>query len=227
MSYELYFKSGWSNKDAGLKRSQRSWEIHCHKKATWLCLWHRRLFTASWHSGPSWNTFNETILLLTPEILSSLPSLRSLNLSAPFLPPRLESCHRLFPLLRVPFFFFFGFTNWDDTIRDCHRHASLVLIDKTISNPSEPPPPLSLTHSSQRRSTRTGSISRFFEASVPESEFIWLNFWKEKMESDESGVFFHWCATVGVCVCLFYVCVCVCAITQQQHLNANERPFVT
>lgn len=33
MSYELYFKSGWSNKDAGLKTS---WEIHCHKKATWL-----------------------------------------------------------------------------------------------------------------------------------------------------------------------------------------------
>lgn len=33
MSYELYFKRGWSNKDAGLKRSR---EIHCHKKATWL-----------------------------------------------------------------------------------------------------------------------------------------------------------------------------------------------
>lgn len=33
MSYELYFKRRWSNKDAGLKRSR---EIHCHKKATWF-----------------------------------------------------------------------------------------------------------------------------------------------------------------------------------------------
>lgn len=163
MSHELYFKSGWPNKDAGLKRS---WEIHCHKKATLACLWHPQLFSASWHSAPSWSDFAKNNAVLDSwSSLSSNSTLKSFDFSAVF--PLLSLGVFPFPLsgFRFPLFFLLyklGSTSqaigaaspaWCSLIKPYRIHLR--------------PPPASPTHSSLRRSTCRGSDSPF-ELSITE-----------------------------------------------------------
>lgn len=169
MSHELYFESGWSNKDAVLKRSG---EIHCHKKA---------------RASPPAVTQRRLTRQTLPLHLPRVNPLRSSSLFSIFrhlfpgsAPPSLDlpsSCSlSLSPLFSL-------FSNWDDKISDCHSYSCLLLIDKTISNPSWAPyasnAPLV---QSCGVSTERGSISRF-ELWTTTSAFI-SELLSEEMEAE-------------------------------------------
>ncbi len=102
------------------------------------------------------------------------------------------------------------FSNWDDKISDCHSYSCLLLIDKTISNPSWAPYASdALLSQSQSLSTETGSIS-LFELSTTASAFISELLGKEMGSEWDGGLVFssstHWGShhTRGDDVSLFY-----------------------
>lgn len=128
MSHELYAKRGWSNKDGGLKRS---WEIHCHKKATWFAF--GTIIQCQMTFRCSQKHLYETIPRLTPEIRSP-PSFQFFDLQLLFLSFHMGLLHLLSH--RSTFPCSLCFTRRDDMLRDCHCHDDLVLIDKTVSNAS-------------------------------------------------------------------------------------------
>lgn len=117
MSYELYFKSGWSNKDAVLKRS---WEIHCHKKATSPACSQRDTQSNVDIQDLAHTKHLSEYKALEVGLFTPIPT-------PLFTPSLCPFPHSFFPL-------FLLFTNWDDEIRDCPCHGSLLPIDKTISN---------------------------------------------------------------------------------------------
>lgn len=194
MSYELYFKSGWSNKDAGLKRS---WEIHCHKKATWLAFGTDNYSAqvdiqvqaeAPLRNNTAFDSWNSPSL--TVDSTLSISRLYFLLFTWSH-----SICSALFPLFPCSF----CFTNSVDMIRDCHRHAGLVLIDKTISNPSQGPP-ASVTNTLISETVNMHRIHLSFLNWAAQSQSLSLNFWEEKMEPDESGDFhsvFKWRCSIS------------------------------
>lgn len=155
MSHELYFKSGRSNKDAVFKKEQRN---TCLKKAVSSAF---------------------------------LPAIIQAEMTRETLPRHLSvrkpASHHLFPGSAFPVFCSFSqspfvllslsllfslFSNWDDKISDCHSYSCLLLIDKTISNPSWAPYASdALLSQSQSLSTERGSIS-LFELSATATAFI-------------------------------------------------------
>lgn len=61
-----------------------------------------------------------------------------LSSPSPFFPSPLFFFHSFSPTIHITLCLLFSlFSNWDDKISDCHSSGSLLLIDKTISNPSQ------------------------------------------------------------------------------------------
>lgn len=155
MSYELYFKSGWSNKDAGLKRSP---EIHCHKKATWLAFGTDNYSTQADIQVQAVAPLRSNALF---DSWNSLPTVAGVFQSSSSISSPSEWSHSIsFPLS----FHFSLFSLLYKLRRHDKRLATAMPAWCSLIKPyliHLRPPPLSQMHSSLRRSTCTGSIFLF------------------------------------------------------------------
>lgn len=150
MSHTLDFKSLGSNKDAGSNWSSEFQSALA--QTTMMTFGSERKCRFTKH-------YCQRLLKLSSSPSSSeLRSSHSIStlLQHPQPPSNRSSC----------------FTNWDRMIRDCHRRASLLLIDKTISNPSQASPCHQYAH------LQDGQYAQEPSRFVNPSQSLSSNFWR-------------------------------------------------